>query len=97
MITEEQIVCFDAMQSWGFMENFGMLAEETGEMLSAINKLIRGRVDKKEVITELADVSLVITAFAMELGYSDFQEEKKKKLLRLKERLEEWHRNNEEI
>ena len=97
MMTEEQVVCLDAMQSWGFMGNFGMLAEETGEMLSAINKLIRGRVERKDVITELADVSLVITAFAMELGYSDFQEEKKKKLLRLKERLEEWHKNNDEL
>lgn len=95
MITEEQIVCFDAMQSWGFVENFGMMAEETGEMLSAINKLIRGRADRKDVITELADVSLVITAFAMELGYNDFQKEKETKLLRLKKRLEEWHKTND--
>lgn len=88
---EEQNICLDAMKSWGEWENFGILAEESGEMLSAINKLFRGRASAEDVITELADVSLVITAFAMYFGYDKYLAEKDRKLQRLKGRLEEWH------
>lgn len=90
-MTEEQSVCLDAIKSWGEWENFGMLTEECGEMLSSINKLFRGRASEDDVITELADVSLVITAFAMYFDYDKYLAEKERKLQRLKKRLEEWH------
>lgn len=88
---EEQSVCLDAITSWSISENFGIMAEECGEMLSAINKLLRGRANPEDVITELADVSLVITAFATYLGYDKYLSEKARKLQRLKKRLEDWH------
>lgn len=90
-MTQEQEICLDAMKSWGEWENFGILAEESGEMLSAINKLFRGRASVEDVITELADVSLVITAFATYFDYDKFLAEKDRKLQRLKKRLEKWH------
>lgn len=83
----EKAICLEAITKWSITENFGMMAEECGELLSAINKLLRGRASTSDVITELADVSLVITAFAMLLGYDKYLVEKERKLMRLKERL----------
>ena len=94
-MTQEQEICLDAMKSWGEWENFGILAEESGEMLSAINKLFRGRASVEDVITELADVSLVITAFATYFDYDKFLAEKDRKLQRLKKRLEEWQKERD--
>lgn len=82
------------MSNWGLTYNAGMLSEECGELLSAVNKLRRKRCSKEEVITELADVSLIITAFAMALGYDEFLEEKQNKLERLEKRLIEWRMKN---
>lgn len=83
----EKAICLEAITKWSITENFGMMSEECGELLSAINKWLRGRASASDVITELADVSLVITAFAMLLGYDKYLVEKERKLMRLKERL----------
>lgn len=88
IITDEEIkTCRQAMEKWGFSDNYGILVEECGELLSAINKLCRCRCSEDDVITELADVSLVITAFADYFGYDKFLAEKQRKLERLQERL----------
>ena len=65
-----------------------MAIEETGEMLNALAKFDRGRCDEDEVITELADVSIMMEQMAEMFGYEKFEAEKDRKLNRLKERLE---------
>lgn len=77
----------DALEKWGADAQITMLFEECGELLSAISKLRRGRVGKDDVITELADVSIMVEQMAVLLGYDDFVIEKDNKLERLKERL----------
>ena len=68
-----------------------MLMEETSELVNAICKLRRGRVELPDVVTELADVSIMveqmILAFDVE---SAFVEEKARKIERLKERLKKY-------
>ena len=63
--------------------------------LNAIAKSKRDRAGKDEIITELADVSIIVEQMAFFYGEGDFKKEKERKLLRLKERLQK-HLNKED-
>lgn len=76
-----------AIETWGIEAQVFMVMEETGEMLNALAKANRGRSTKEEIITELADVSIMMEQMAYYFGYTEFEEEKKKKLKRLERRL----------
>lgn len=76
-----------ALNDWGIRPQVMMVMEETGEMLNAIGKYDRGRVNESEVITELADVWIIMEQMATLFGWDEFQKEKERKLERLKERL----------
>lgn len=76
-----------AIESWGIEAQVFMVMEETGEMLNALAKANRGRSTKEEIITELADVSIMMEQMAVYFGWSEFEEEKKRKLERLEKRL----------
>lgn len=89
MKEEEKIQLYtDVLSAWGIGNQVFMVMEETGEMLNALAKVNRGRVTKEEVITELADVSIMMEQMAFYFGYEDFKAEKERKLNRLRERLE---------
>lgn len=68
-----------------------MLVEECGELLNAISKLKRNRSTKEDIITELADAHIMIEQMAFFFGWDEFQEEKKKKLQKLRMRLKPAH------
>lgn len=76
-----------AIETWGIEAQVFMVMEETGEMLNALAKANRGRSTKEDIITELADVSIMMEQMAYYFGYPEFEEEKKKKLERLERRL----------
>jgi len=65
-----------------------MLFEECGELITALAQFKRGRTSRHDVITELADVSIMVEQLALLNGYDDFEKEKNRKLDRLKERIE---------
>ena len=89
MNEEEKVELFKVvLETWGIGNQVFMVMEETGEMLNALAKANRGRVTKEEVITELADVSIMMEQMAVHFGYEEFKSEKERKLNRLKERLE---------
>ena len=89
MNEEEKVELFKVvLETWGIGNQVFMVMEETGEMLNALAKANRGRVTKEEVITELADVSIMMEQMAVHFGYEEFKAEKERKLNRLKERLE---------
>lgn len=77
-----------ALEKWGVLAQQKMLMEEVGELFSAIGKFDRMRAEEKDVITELADVSIMVEQMAVLFGYEAFEEEKEFKLNRLKEKLE---------
>ena len=60
-----------AINNWGKELQYGMLSEEVGELLSAINKYRRGRVDKKAVIEEIADVRIMLEQISFMLDITD--------------------------
>ena len=49
----------------------------------------RGRTSHHDVMTELADVSIMVEQLAMMMNYDDFEKEKDRKLERLKNKLKE--------
>ena len=89
MKEEEKIELFrEVIKAWGIENQVFMVMEESGEMLNALAKANRGRVTKEDVITELADVSIMMEQMAVHFGYDEFKAEKERKLNRLRERLE---------
>ena len=75
------------LSEWGINPQVMMVIEETGEMLNAIAKYDRGRATEKDVVTELADVWILMEQMAVLFGWDDFQAEKERKLERIKENL----------
>ena len=66
-----------------------MLVEEIGELLSALNKYERGRVELSDVTTEVADVRIMIEQLEVVLDiHDDVECEIKRKIERLKYRLD---------
>lgn len=76
-----------ALSKWGASAQKKMLMEEVGELLSAVGKFDRMRVEENSVITELADVSIMVEQMATLFGYENFEKEKEYKLNRLEKRL----------
>lgn len=75
------------INAYGIDAQRWMLIEECGELMNAIAKLRRNRSAKEDVITELADVHVMVEQMAFFFGWDEFKAEKKKKLQRLRERL----------
>ena len=90
-ISSKQILA-EAIMEFGVDEQIGMLHEEVGELLSAINKYKRGRVTEREVVTEIADVQIIVEQMAYIFGESAVEAERERKLLRLRDRIAK-HKN----
>ena len=78
---------FKAIGQYGIVNQEWMLVEECGELLNAFAKLRRGRASKEDIITELADVHIMVEQMACFFGLEEFKAEKERKLERLNERL----------
>lgn len=76
-----------ALNQFGINAQQWMLVEETGELLNAMAKCIRGRSTKADIITELADVHIMVEQMALFYGWDEFMKEKKLKLDRLEQRI----------
>ena len=73
--------------TFGIENQTFMLVEECAELLNAVAKLKRGRASKEDIITELADVSIMVEQLAFFYGWDAFLDEKERKLTRLKDRI----------
>ena len=85
--SERRRVYETALTKWGIENQLWMVVEECGELLNAIGKMRRERVTREEIITELADVTIMCEQIAQYVGYNDYTKEMDRKLERLKERL----------
>jgi NTP pyrophosphatase (non-canonical NTP hydrolase) len=85
MEKNDRLVLYDeAIRKWGVEAQREMAYEEVGELITAIARHRRGRTDRKGVITELADVTIMCEQLAYMLGYEDYEKEIDEKLKRLK-------------
>lgn len=95
MTKEEKDLYRNVLETWGLQNQIYMVIEESSELVDALCKLKRGRVDISEVITELADVQIMLEQMLVAFDCEeDFEKEKAFKLNRLKERLEKSKREN---
>lgn len=78
----------EALNRYGINAQMWVLVEECGELLDALAKFKRGRVGKVDIITELADVSIMCEQIGYFFGWDEFRAEKAKKMARLSMRLQ---------
>ena len=79
-----------AIRDWGEEAQTDMVNEECGELITAMAQFKRGRTSHHDVMTELADVSIMVEQLATIMSYSDFEQEKERKLERLRDRLDKY-------
>ena len=82
--------------TFGIVNQTFMLVEECAELLNAVAKMKRDRASKEDIITELADVSIMVEQLAFFYGWDEFKEERERKLKRLEDRINH-HTANENI
>ena len=75
------------LNTFGIVNQTFMLVEECAELLNAVAKMKQGRAGKEDIITELADVSIMVEQMAFFYGWEDYKEEKERKLTRLEDRI----------
>ena len=86
-IKEKRSIYEHAINKWGLQAQLFMVMEEVGELLNALAKVNRNRSTKDEIITELADVSIMVEQMANFFGWNDYCKERERKLIRLEKRL----------
>ena len=50
----------EAIDAWGVHAQAGMVAEECGELVAALNQFLRGRVSGVSVLRDVADVQIML-------------------------------------
>ncbi len=71
---------------WGEEAQYDQMIEECAELIVALKHLKRGKIDRQEVINELADVTLMVGQLTWMLGEEEVNsaiEEKLQKLEKL--------------
>lgn len=82
------------IKAWGEVAQINMAVEEMGELLSALNKHARGRIQREAVITEIADVIIMCEQLATIFGRDEVDKEIDFKLERIRKRYNEWMEKN---
>lgn len=76
-----------AIDLWGIPAQVGMVIEECGELLTALNRYDRGRATAHEVAEEVADVMILMGQMSKVFGEDLVQEIMDAKVQRLIERV----------
>lgn len=84
---ERKKIYNDALSRYGIRNQRIMVFEECGELINVIAKSNRLRATIPEIITELADVHIMVEQMALYYGWEEFLAERDRKLQRLQERL----------
>jgi NTP pyrophosphatase (non-canonical NTP hydrolase) len=74
-----------AIKVWGVEAQRNMAFEELGELNTVLARDRRGRATKEEILTELADVTIMCEQMAIILGYDEYEKELDRKLIRLRD------------
>lgn len=87
MTDKENELYSRALEKWGITSQIQMLFEEMAELQNAICKFGRNRSTREDVVTEIADVQIMAEQMQLLFGIEAVNDEKKRKLQRLEERL----------
>lgn len=93
MEKSERLKLYDAaITRWGVGAQKNMAYEEIGELLTALARDGRGRTTTEDLLTELADVTIMCEQLAFILGFDEYEKELDRKLIRLRD--EKLHLND---
>ena len=97
MEKEERLKLYKkAIDLWGVEAQRNVAFEELGELNTILARDRRGRATKEEILTELADVTIMCEQMAVILGFEDYEKELDNKLIRLRdEKLAKYGNNNQ--
>jgi len=89
MTTEEKhSIIEDAINTFGYEQQRWMAIEEMAELANALAKRRRGRASINDIVTEIADVRIMMDQLSYLYGEKQVEEEMERKLARLKERID---------
>ena len=95
MEKQERIRLYEkAISKWGVEAQRNMAFEELGELNTILARDRRGRATKEEILTELADVTIMCEQMAVILGFEDYEKELDNKLIRLRDKKLKLNDNN---
>ena len=95
MEKEDRIKLYEAaINKWGVEAQRNMAFEELGELNTILARDRRGRATKEEILTELADVTIMCEQMAVILGFEDYEKELDNKLIRLRDKKLKLNDNN---
>jgi len=84
--------CFGAISAWGQEPQFRQAQEEAGELVAAVNHMLRGRTGGfEEAVEETADLILCVAQLRLMLG-EEVDRKLEEKLGRLESRVAEARR-----
>ena len=79
----------EAILKYGYTSQITMAVEEMAELLNTIAKERRGRATQKDIVTEIADVTIMMWQLSLIYGEQSVEMEIEQKIERLKERIEQ--------
>jgi NTP pyrophosphatase (non-canonical NTP hydrolase) len=83
-----------AIKNWGPDAQVKMMFEEMGELAVALARFDRGRANIEDVITEIADVTIMAEQMWLIFGKEKTENEFEYKLNRLKEKLDKFEKEH---
>lgn len=86
-----------AVETFGWESQIEMAIEECAELIDALCKLRRGRVGTDAVITEIADVQIMMEQLCHIFGFTNVANERVKKIARLKRRIKTYKEKNDQL
>ncbi len=76
------------VDKWGEEAQYDQMIEECAELIVALKHLKRGKIDRQEVINELADVTLMVGQLTWMLGEEEVNSAIEEKLQKLEKLLD---------
>ena len=94
-IEPRRVLLERAVHEWGKPSQVFMVMEEAGELLTALARWTRGRSTEAELITEIADLRIMLAQVEVMAGLDGdaVEAEVARKLARLSSRLQEYGQN----
>lgn len=78
-----------AILKYGWTSQITMAVEEMAELLNALAKERRGRATQNDIVTEIADVTIMMWQLTIMYGEQAVETEIERKIKRLQERIEQ--------
>lgn len=84
---DAETLCQKALDLWGIDAQIWMAVEEMAELTNALCKIKRGRINLEDIVTEIADVQIMMEQLQLFFGKEEVDTERNRKLIRLHDRM----------